>query len=97
MNTLYIFDKKENLAKYALIVREAELIPNYIVRLMDIDSTEAFKPKIAFRCSAGQCALADHNNCFVVRLRIPVSFYDLREMLNSLGYYSWAKEIQWAT
>lgn len=97
MNTLYIFDKKDNLSKYSLLVRESALVPNYQVRLMDIDSVEAFQPKIAFRCSAEQCALTDVNGFFVVRLRIPVSFFDLKEMLNSLGYRSWASEIEWKT
>lgn len=95
---LFIFDKPANFEKYALLEREAALIPNYRVIKLDIDSTEAFYPKISYRCREGMCALADQNGGLVVRFnKPPISFFDLREKLLSLGYRSYAHEIHWNT
>lgn len=95
--SLLIFDKPENFSKYTLISREAALVPNYTVKLLDIDSPNNFKLKIVHRCKAGQAALADENGCNVVTLSPPTCFFDLRERLNALGYNSWAKDIRWIT
>ena len=94
---LYVFDTPDNFEKYSLLEREAQLVPNYTVVSLDINSTEAFFKKIAYRCQAGQCALVDVNGGLIVRLRPPISFFDLREKLLSLGYNTCAYDIHWKT
>ena len=95
---LYIFDTPDNFDKYSLLEREAQLVPNYTLIKLDINSTEAFFKKIAYHCKAGGlCALTDQNGGLIVRIRPPVSFFDLREKLISLGYLSCAQDIHWKT
>lgn len=94
---LYIFDTPDNLEKYSLLERESQLVLSYTLVKLDINSTEAFFKKIAYRCQAGQCALVDVNDGLIVRLRPPISFFDLREKLLSLGYKTCAQDIHWKT
>lgn len=95
---LYIFDTPDNFEKYSLLEREAKLIPNYTLIKLDINSTDAFFKKIAYRCQAGGlCALTDEYGGLIVRIRPPISFFDLRERLHSLGYLTCAQDIQWKT
>lgn len=94
---LYIFDTPDNFEKYSLLERESQLVPSYTLIKLDINSTDAFFKKTAYRCGAGQCALVDINGGLIVRLRPPISFFDLREKLLSLGYKTCAQDIQWKT
>lgn len=95
---LYIFDLPGNFDKYSLLEREAELVPNYTLIKLDVNSTEAFFKKIAYRCQAGKlCALTDEYGGLIVRIQPPVSFFDLREKLQSLGYLTCAEDIHWKT
>jgi len=99
---LFIFDTPDNLEKYSLLEREAKLIPNYTLIKLDVNSTQAFFKKIAYRCqeaalAGGLCALTDEYGGLIVRIRPPVSFFDLREKLHSLGYRRAADDIHWKT
>jgi hypothetical protein len=99
---VFIFTDKEKgelSEKISLLKKEAELVRNYSVVTLDIDSTEAFKPKIMYHCArSGLVAITDAYNRFVVRINtVPWSFFHLRKILLDLGYVSAAKSIQWET
>ena len=66
---------------------------------IDRTSPKGYIDGIRFQCKhPGQCVVTNDYRQSIVRLSsMPISFFQLREWLTSLGYYSTAKDITWST
>lgn len=103
MPRLIIFTHPDELPKnssqLSLLNRECQLIPEFTIELLNINSPKGFMNKRRFHIQkSGQCAVTDDYRRLIVRLnKLPVSFFELREWLAQLGYHSTAKQINWDT
>jgi hypothetical protein len=94
--TLLVFTK-DNVVPAAVgeLRSEAATVGAFQVELRDIRTPLGFRDATRYRAPAHPSAvLLDENGDLVVRLRaVPGSLQELRDMLESLGYRSWAAQI----
>ena len=80
-----------------LLLRESELIPNYLVERIDVTDPRGWMDTVRFHTGPGSCVVVtDRYRRYIVHFnRYPVSFFELREWLAKLGYRSASRAIQW--
>jgi len=95
-HSLIIFYHPDTPIDTELLEREAEIIPAFRIEKIDVTTPQGYVDTIRFSCIPGYCVVTNKYRQHIVRLsKIPVSFFQLREYLQKLGYMDVAKAIAW--